>query len=87
MLHVDKPQLKDVLPSWFLLLFHSICNSSEAQIWEDFREGVVVCVCMREFNYYNLHSSNYLLMDTFLKKTSLGFEKLFLMYWFAFSEF
>lgn len=65
MLHADKPWLKDVLSSLFLFLFHNICNSSEAEIWERFREGAVVRVCKREFNYYNLHSSNYLLMDTF----------------------
>lgn len=68
-LNVDKPWLKHVFSSLFLCLFHSICNSSEAQIWEVFREGVVVCVCKRECNYYNLHSSNYLLIDT-VKKTN-----------------
>lgn len=67
--HADKPWLKDLFCSLFPFLFHTICNSSEAQIWKTLeREWLFVCVCKRELNYYNLHSSNYLLMDTLKKK-------------------
>lgn len=56
----------------FFFIFHNVCNSSEIQNWDNFREGVVVwvfvCVCKREINYFNLHSSNNLLMDVLKKK-------------------